>query len=226
MVLEGKLQTRKASIETDRARESQRESVNAGILPDKTHTERVDGLSSETAELRLHGPSVGIPSLGIKEEYLFRCPDCGEKADPSVRQAEMLPSANVVPQVPSQGLEMNETPRNLPHQDDSMTHTKADTKLTAPPTTMRGPSPASNIVLESLSAENDATNEEMCQIKRVKEALKSRERELEAQGKDRKKRIQELNAPKSDQISHMASGMLLGSALTFGVKWMMSVYRS
>ena len=93
-------------------------------------------------------------------------------------------------------------------------------------TTKRAPSTASNVVLESLSAENDATNEEMSQIKRAKEALKSREKELKAQGKDWKKRMQELNTPKSDQITPIASGMLLGSVLAFGVSMMVSVYRS
>ena len=68
-------------------------------------------------------------------------------------------------------------------------------------------------ILETLSAERDATSEEMNQIKQAKEALTSREKGLEAESKDRKKRIQELNAPKSDPIWPM----LFGSALTFGV---------
>ncbi|KAF6232425.1 hypothetical protein HO173_009304 [Letharia columbiana] len=199
MVLEGKLKRQKASIEMDRARESPREAVKAGILPDETYTETVDGLYSET-------------------------PSCsGEKADPPMEQAEMFPSANLVAQVPSQGPEMNETPRTVRHRENSMAHTKPDTRTTGPPRMKTGSSPASHVVLRSLSADYDAACEEMGQIKRAKEALETRERELEAQDNDRKERVQELNAPKSDQMSSIASGMLLGSALAFGVTMMMSV---
>ncbi|CAD6583171.1 MAG: hypothetical protein ASARMPRED_001249 [Alectoria sarmentosa] len=120
MVLEGKLETQEASIETVRARESPHEAVNTGSLPDETHTKTVDDLDSD-------------PNL------LF-------------------------------------------------------------------------------------VNEEMGLIKRAIEALKSRERELEAQVKDGKKRIQELNAPKSNHVSSIAC-MLLGSALAFGVTMVMSVAR-
>lgn len=199
MVLEGKLKRQKASIEMDRARESSREAVKAGILPVETYTETVDGLYSET-------------------------PSCsGEKADPPMEQAEMFPSANLVAQVPSQGPEMNETPRTVRHRENSMAHTKPDTRTTGPPRMKTGSSPASHVVLKSLSADYDAACEEMGQIKRAKEALETRERELEAQDNDRKERVQELTAPKSDQMSSIASGMLLGSALAFGVTVMMSV---
>ena len=217
MVLETKLETQKASFETEKARESSHEAVNMGILPDKTGTEAVDKPYTVAADLRCPGLLSGP----------FGCSRCsGEKADPPMREAGKSLPATSVPWTPRRGLEMNETPTILPHQDDSMVRTKPDTKVTGPPTTKRAPSTASNVVLESLSAENDATNEEMSQIKRAKEALKSREKELKAQGKDWKKRMQELNTPKSDQITPVASGMLLGSVLAFGVSMMMSVYRS
>lgn len=79
---------------------------------------------------------------------------------------------------------------------------------------------APTVVLETLSAEKDATNEEICRIKQAKEALTSREKELEAKSKDRKRRIQQLNAPKSDPIWPV----LLGSALAFAM--MTSIFRS
>ena len=75
-----------------------------------------------------------------------------------------------------------------------------------------------------------ATREEMGRIKRAEETPKSRERELETQRKDREKRIQELilefESRKSDRILRIASGMLLGSALAYGVTKMISVVRN
>ena len=79
------------------------------------------------------------------------------------------------------------------------------------------------LCLETLSADKDAAKDEMGQIRRMKEALQSREKELEVEAMDRKKRIQELNAPKSEPISSIASKMLLGSAVAFGATMIMSV---
>ncbi|CAF9941659.1 hypothetical protein IMSHALPRED_002838 [Imshaugia aleurites] len=218
MVLERKLKAQNASIETEKAPESPREAVHGEILPDEMHTEKL-GLYSEQADLLRSGPL-----FGIEEEEPLQRPKCGEeKVDPPIRQVQMIPSTKVVPQVPSQGIEVNETPKTEPHHDDSMAHTKPDSTNTGPPRTKPEPSPAPNQILESLSADNDAAKEEMGQIKRAKEALKSRERELEAQAKDRKKRTQELNAPKPERIWSIASGMLLGSVLAFGVTMMMSI---
>ena len=82
-------------------------------------------------------------------------------------------------------------PKSLPSQDKSRPKT---------PKTKRAQTPASTVVLETLSADTDATNEELSQIKQAKEILTSREKGLQARSKDRKRRIQELNAPKSDPI--------------------------
>ena len=79
------------------------------------------------------------------------------------------------------------------------------------------------LCLETLSADKDAAKDEMGQIRRMKEALQSREKELEVEAMDRKKRIQKLNAPKSEPISSVPSKMLLGSAVAFGVTMLMSV---
>ncbi len=260
-VLEQKLERQNAWIETDRARKSLDESSNVEILPNKTHNEKVDNRYSRTADLAF--PVYPIHTRG--------------KADPPTRHTEDFTSAKNVPQVPSHGLEVHEAPGTLPHHDDSIAHPEPNRKTTGPPSTQTEPSPASDVTLKSLSADNDATNEEMGQIKRAKEALKRCEKELEAQGKDRqgkdrKKRIQELNSPKSnhraatneergqikraeeapksrerkpetqgksrekrmqeldsprsDQILPIASGMLLGSALAFGVTMMISVVRN
>ena len=75
------------------------------------------------------------------------------------------------------------------------------------------------------SADNDAAKDDASRIRGIKEAPKSREKELEAQtkAKDQKKRIQELNEPKSERVSSVASSMLFGSALAFGVTMIMSV---
>lgn len=215
MVLERRLGRQKRSIETDVVRESLLEDVNGWMVQDKTHTKMVEASHSELPCILLPGP---FPRI---EEGPCVCPNCsGGNANPAMRQSEKSPSANVVPQVPSQGLKVNETPRTVPHQDDSTAHTKPDTETTGLPRTKTRPSPASNAILESLIADDDATNEEIGQIQRAKEALKSRERELEAQGKERKKRMQELNAPKSDQTWPIARGMVFGSALAFGVTMM------
>ena len=222
MVLEGKVAKQTASIETNRTiRGSPHEVVQTGILSDKTHTEAD---YCETAETPLHVHVVGIPAVETMEERPFICSKCTkEKADPSLKQAGISPSANVIPQVPSQRPEAHEKPRTVPQKDDSMAHTKRDIKSSEPPRTKTGPSPVSNADLESLFAENNAKDEEMGQIKQAKDALKSRERELEARGKERKKRVQELNAPKPDQIGSIASGILLGSALAFGATMLMSM---
>ena len=105
---------------------------------------------------------------------------------------------------------------SVPHENDPMTHAKPDTETTGPLITKLGPGPEFNVFLETLSAENDAAKDEIDQITRTKGALRSREKELEAQAKDRKKRVHEFNAPKSGRISSFASSMLLGSALTLG----------
>ena len=107
--------------------------------------------------------------------------------------------------------------RTLPHENDAKTRAKPDTETTGPLITKPGPGPEFNLVLESLSAENDAAKDKLGRIRLAKEVLKSREKELEAQVKDRKKRIQEFHAPKSEGSSSFASSMLLGSALTIGV---------
>lgn len=262
-VLEGKLARQKAWIETDRARESP-----VGILPYNTHT--VDGRYSGTADLVF--PVLSGSFVKVEEEEPLGCPSQNRgKADPPTKHTEGFPSAKVMPQVPSHGFEVNEAAGTVPHHDDSIAHPEPDRKPTGPPSTQTQPRPASDVTLESLSAEKDATNEEMGQIKRAKEALKRREKELEAQGKnrkkrmqeldspklnrsaatnkergqikraeeapksrerelktqgkDREKRIQELDSPRSDQILPIASGMLLGSALAFGVT-MISVVRN
>ena len=110
----------------------------------------------------------------------------------------------------------------VPHEDYSTTRAKPDAETIRPRMTKPGPGSASNVILESLSADNDAAKDEMGQIRQAKGALQIRKRELEAQAKNRKKRIQELNAPKSERLSSIASSMLLGSALTFGVTMIMS----
>lgn len=179
----------------------------------------------QTASIETNWTTRGsIPAVEIIEERPFICSKCTkEKADPPLKQAGISPSANVIPQVPSQRLEAHEKPRTVPQKDDSMAHTKRDIKSSEPPRTKTGPSPVSNADIESLFEENNAKIEEMGQIKQAQEALKSRERESEARDKERKKRVQELNAPKPDQIGSIASGMLLGSALAFGATMVMSM---
>ena len=80
-----------------------------------------------------------------------------------------------------------------------------------------------DVCLETLSADNDAAKDEIGQLRRVKEALQSRLKVLEVEAMDRMKRLQELNAPKSEPISSVGSKMLLGSALAFGATMIMSV---
>ena len=225
MVLESKLKTQNVSIETVNAWERPRGTVNAGNFPDKTYARNSGALYLETAELE-----PGDLLLGIEGKGPLECPGCpncsGAKADPPMRQAEGFPSTKIVPQEPIQVIEVYTILRAVPYEDDSMTHAKPDTETIGPPMTKPGPGPASNIVLESLSADNDAAKDEMDQIKRVKEALKSREKELEAQAKDRKKRIQELNAPKSERTSSIASRLVLGSVLGFGATMIIFVIGS
>lgn len=225
MVLERKLKTQNASIETEDAREHPRGAVNAEISPDKAYARKLEGLYLETAD-----PHPRDPLLGRKEKGPLGCPEypycSGVNADPPKRQAEVFPSTKVVPQDPNQVIGMNEMPRTVPHEDDSMTHARPDTKPIGPSMTKAGRGPASNVVLESLSADNNAAKDEMGQIRLAKKALEGRKKELEAQAKDRKKLIQELNASKSGGISSIASGMLLGSALAFGVTMIRSAIGS
>ena len=77
---------------------------------------------------------------------------------------------------------MNEPSETSPHPDDSTARTEPDAKIPGPPRTKTGRSPTSNETLESLSADKEAAKEEIGQIKRAKEALKSREEELEGPG--------------------------------------------
>lgn len=204
IVLEKDLETQTKSVEADRAEETPLEDVTA-------------------IHFRTQPSSYYYP--GEEEETTFECPLCsGEVADPRTRKVSIPPSVNVVQQVANQGLEANKVPKSLPRQDESTPNTKPDTNIFKPPKTKTGQAPASTVVLEALAAERDAINLEMSQIKQAKEALTSREKELEAKSKDRKNRIQELNAPKSGPIWPVVQGMLFGSALAFGV--MTSIFRN
>ena len=131
------------------------------------------------------------------EKKPFACPDC------KANKAE--------------GLAANETPKSVPHRYDAKTHAGPPTEYTGlqltKPALLRA---SNNLALESLSADKDATKEEMSQINRAKEALKHREKELEIKDKERKKRIQQVNAPKSDQGWSVFKGMLVGSAIALG----------
>ena len=222
MVLESKLKMQNVFIETINARECPRGIVNAGVFPDETYARNFGAVYLEIAELE-----PGDLLLGIEGKEPLECPEypncSGAKADPPMRQVEGFPSTKIVPQEPNQVVEVYTILRAVPYEDDSMTHAKPDTETIGPPMTKPGPGPASNKVLESLSADNDAAKDEMGQIRRVKEALKSREKELEAQAKDRKKRIQELNAPKSERTSSITSKLVLGSVLGFGATMIMFV---
>lgn len=222
MMLERKLKPPNASTDTDHARESPRGVVNAQMFCEGD-ARTFGGLYLETADLQ--------PTDYFLEREEKRpsecpgCPDCSlEKADPPTRQAEMVP-AKIVPQDPKQVIEVCEILMTVMHEDDSTSHAQPDPETIRPPMTETGPGPAPNAVLESLSADTDAAKDEMDQIRRTQQALKSREKELEAQAKDRKKRIQELNTPKSGGISSVASNVVLGSALGFGFMMIMSMIR-
>lgn len=204
--LEADLATQRKSIETDR---SQKTPLEIRAISFKTN--------------RWGMPLYSTMSEG--KETTFEYPICsGEIDDPRTGKANVSPSVNVVPQVANQILEVDKTPESLPRQDKSTAHTKPDTTLFESSTMKTRPTPASSVVLKTLSAEGDAKNEEMNQIKQAKEALKSRERELEAQVKNQKKRIQEFNAPKSDRTWPVVQGVLVGSALALGV--MASIFRN
>ena len=214
MLFESKLKTQNVSIEAVNARERPHGAVNAGVSADKTYARKVGGLYLETADLQPRDPL-----LGIEERGPLGCSGwpnySGAQADSPMRQAEVFPSAKVVPQDSNRVVEVYKIFRTAPYEDDSMAHAKLDTETIG--------SRMTNAVLESLSADNDAAMDKMGQIRRVKEALKSREKELEAQVKDRKKRIQELSAPTSEGTSSIASRLVLGSALGFGITIIMSV---
>ena len=131
------------------------------------------------------------------ERKPFPCPNChAEKAE---------------------GLAANDAPKSVPHQNHLIFKCQPKTEYTglqlSKPALVQA---SNNLALESLSADKDTTQEEMKQIKRAKETLKHREKELEVKDKERKKRIQQLNAPKSDQGWSIVKGILVGSALAFG----------
>ena len=222
MLFESKLKTQNVSFEAVNARERPHGAVNARVSPDKTYARKFGGLYLGTADLQPRDPLLGIEEkgpLGCSGRLNYS----GAKADSPMRQAQVFPSANVVPQDSNRVIEVYKIIRAVGHEDDSIAHAKLDTETIGSPMTKPGPGPASDVVLESLSADSDAAMDEMGQIRRVKEALESREKELEAQVKDRKKRIQELSAPTSEQTSSIASRLLLGSALGFGATMIMSV---
>ena len=201
------LEAQKASGETDSIGDSPQDAIDPASLP-------ADG-----GLLSLHG------SRTVNEEPLEDT-ECDEDIiDPSTKQAETLPSADVAQQDTHQRIEVDDTSDSVPPQDDSVSSTIRHTKMTGPSRMKTKPDTHSSVLFESLSAEKDATNEEMSQIKRAKEALHSRERELEAQSKERKKGIQELNAPKSEPMWPTLSGAILGSALSAGVMMIISANR-
>ncbi len=162
-------------------------------------------------------------------------------AESSMNAAETPPVSNIVIECADGSLEENETPTSIPSSSrlgpkaksstpfttDSATrpedrmpeqntlniHPEPAARATGPPETTTAPTPASETRLEDLAAEIHASNEETRMIGLAREALKSRERALQAQGKERKRRIQEVNRPRSENIWPVVKGMLVGSAL-------------
>ncbi len=162
-------------------------------------------------------------------------------AESSINAAETRPVGEVVIEGADRLLEGNETPKSIPSSSrpDSKakgltpftTHSqtrpedripkqntlnlrpKPAARATAPPDTTTAPTTASESRLEHLAAEMHASNEETRMIGLAKEALRSRERELLARGKERKRRIQEVNRARLENIWPVMKGMLVGSAL-------------
>lgn len=208
VVLQHNIETRRKSMETDKADET----PLGEVLATHFRTQILDGLYYTYV-------------CEEEEETTIECPLCTrEEADPRTRKANMSLSVNIVPQIANQALDADQISKSLPLQDKCTSYTKPDTNSSKTPITNTRQTSASTVVLETLSAERCATKEEMSQIKQAKEALTSREKELETKTNDRKKRIQELNAPKSDQTWPVVQGMLFGSALAIGV--MTAIFRS
>ena len=201
IVLEQDIETQKKSVETDEAEETPTEDVTAIFFRTR--------------------PSRGVFYNHLceqEEETTFECPLCtGQVAEPRTRKANISPSVNVVPQVANQGLEANKMPKFLPRLDNSMPNTNPNANSPKARRTNTGRSPVPTAVVETPSAQRDATNEELSLIKQAEEAVTIREKESEAESKDRKKRIQSLKAPTIDQIWSDVSAMLVGSALGIGV---------
>ena len=173
-------------------------------------------------------------------------------AESSMNAAETRPVSNVVTENTDRLLEENETPKSspssgrldrkpkgaiplttgsgtrpedrVPEQNRLNLRPKPAARASGPPETTTAPTPASESRLEDLAAEMHSSNEETRMIGLAKEALRSRERELLARGKERKRRIQEVNRPRSENIWPVAKGMLVGSALA--VVAVMAVGRS
>lgn len=246
--LEEDIETQRKSIETDKAEETPPEDVTAIEFPShpsdmvRHYLLREEGetayecpiCSGEVADPRARKakitPSTNVvPRVANQALDAHKMPNSPPPQDKSThikptRKANISPSANIVPQVTNQELDSSKIPKPPPPQDRSTPPTKPDTTPSNPPKPNTGPTPAPAATPETLSAERDATNEEMDQIKRAREALASREKSLEAKSKEQKKHMQELNAPKADQTWPVVQGMLFGSALAFGV--MASIFRN